>query len=283
MAPVVEVFASFQGEGLFVGEPQVFLRLAGCPLRCRWCDTPGSWALREAGTARIERDGEPAAREDRVASPFQAALWVASVEPGEPRTVSITGGEPLIWPEFILALKPMLGSRRVHLETAGAHPEALARVIEAIDHVSLDLKLPADMDEPVEFPSAVSERDGVSEAMAHDEDDGEGPPRPIEEAAPRTPEEWTLARRRCLDLVREHNACAKVVVSGGVPPRAYDELFEDVARRAPDIPVFVAPATPMNGVAAPEISDLVTVAENARDLGLDVRVLPQVHRLLGIA
>ncbi|MEM9800788.1 MAG: 7-carboxy-7-deazaguanine synthase QueE, partial [Planctomycetota bacterium] len=92
-APVMEVFASFQGEGLYVGQPQVFLRLAGCPMRCRWCDTPGSWDVRPDARARIDAIEGPAA-EERVASPFQAALWVASVEPGEPRTVSITGGEP---------------------------------------------------------------------------------------------------------------------------------------------------------------------------------------------
>ena len=65
-APVMEVFASFQGEGLYVGQPQVFLRLAGCPLRCRWCDTPGSWATRMDGQARIETP-EGTAREERVA------------------------------------------------------------------------------------------------------------------------------------------------------------------------------------------------------------------------
>ena len=42
-APVMEVFCSIQGEGLWVGQPQTFLRLRGCPLRCRYCDTPGSW------------------------------------------------------------------------------------------------------------------------------------------------------------------------------------------------------------------------------------------------
>ena len=118
-APVMEVFASFQGEGLYVGQPQVFLRLAGCPLRCRWCDTPGSWATRMDGQARIEAP-EGTLREDRVASPFQAALWVAGVEPGEPRTVSVTGGEPLMWPDFILGLRSMVAPRRLHLETAGA-------------------------------------------------------------------------------------------------------------------------------------------------------------------
>ncbi len=256
VAPVVEVFASFQGEGSFVGEAQVFLRLAGCPLRCRWCDTPGSWAMRPESPARIQRDGEP----------------------GEPRTVSITGGEPLMWPEFIRALRPMLGSRRIHLETAGAHPESLARVLDVIDHVSLDLKLPSDMDEPVELEPLVVSAEG------DDESDDEGSVlSPINEPAPRTSDDWAMARRRCLDLIQDHDACVKVVVSGGKPVREYDELFEDVARRAPDCPVFIAPATPMGGVSAPEFQDLVTVVENARDLGLDVRVLPQVHRMLGIA
>jgi hypothetical protein len=37
-APLLEVFASIQGVGRYTGEAQVFLRLAGCPLRCRYCE-----------------------------------------------------------------------------------------------------------------------------------------------------------------------------------------------------------------------------------------------------
>ncbi len=280
-APVMEVFASFQGEGLFVGQPQVFLRLAGCPLRCSWCDTPASWDLAESRKAVIRRDGEPPAKEDRWASPFQAALWVASVEPGEPRPVSITGGEPLIWPEFIRALRSMLRPRPIHLETAGAHPEALARVLDRVDHVSLDLKLPSDMGAPVEL-SAVPHAAGDA-SDSDSESDAEPLPSPINESAPVTPADWQLARRRCLDLVKDVSACAKVVVHGGTEARAYDELFEDVARRAPELPVFIAPATPIRGVEAPSYEHLVEVTEQARDLQLDVRVLPQVHRAMGIA
>ena len=264
-APVMEVFASFQGEGRYVGQPQVFLRLAGCPLRCTWCDTPGSWDPRPTRTARIDAV-EGTLREDRLASPFQAALWVASVEPGEPRTVSVTGGAPLVWPEFVRALRPMLAPRRIHLETAGAHPEALARVLDHVDHVSLDLKLPADMDAPVEL-RPLGDEDAPSATTE---------PAPVSEA------DWTLARRRCLDLVADRDACAKVVVSDGHPARTWEPLFEDVARRAPELPVFVTPATPVRDVRAPSMERLVEVVEHARDLDLDVRVLPQVHRAMGM-
>jgi len=40
---VTKIFCSLQGEGFLAGTPSVFIRLAGCPLRCRWCDTAYSW------------------------------------------------------------------------------------------------------------------------------------------------------------------------------------------------------------------------------------------------
>ena len=100
VAPVLEVFASIQGEGKYIGEPQSFVRLRGCPLRCRWCDTPNSWTLSDRDRARIAVHESAPRREDAFATPFQVACWIAEVEPGAPRTVSVTGGEPLVWPEL---------------------------------------------------------------------------------------------------------------------------------------------------------------------------------------
>src|SRR4030095_16410788 len=97
---------------------------------------------------------------------------------GAPRTVSVTGGEPLMWPDFLLGLKSMLSPRRVHLETAGAHPKTLARVIDAFDHVSLDLKGDGDLDAPVEIEDVATE--------------------PTSEKTPRTRAEWRAARESCL-------------------------------------------------------------------------------------
>lgn len=276
-APVMEVFASIQGEGLYVGEPQVFLRLRGCPLRCRWCDTPGSWTLAHSDRARIAAV-RGARREESWATPFQAACWIAEVEPGAPRTVSVTGGEPLLWPDFVIALKGMLGPRRLHLETAGAHPRALARVALAVDHVSLDLKCAADLDAPVEVAPVETELEHAPRGA-----DVEHAPRAADfERAPRDAAEWRVARAACLQLVGGRDACAKVIVSGERRAEDFTELLDDVERLAPNLLVVVQPATAMRAVPAPELALVGAVAEMARDRDLSVRILPQLHRLIGV-
>jgi organic radical activating enzyme len=131
--PVIEVFSSFQGEGPRVGERQVFVRLAGCDLRCAFCDTPDSYPVPRA--ARVER-GPDGGAEDLLPNPVPvedllAAVLRLDVPRGLHGAVSLTGGEPLLHPEAVAAIAR--GARaaglRVHLETGGHRPDALARVL----------------------------------------------------------------------------------------------------------------------------------------------------------
>lgn len=268
LAPLMEVFASIQGEGAYLGEPQVFLRLRGCPLRCRWCDTPASWELSSEPRARI--DSVRGTRQEAAwVTAFQAACWVAECEPGEPRTVSVTGGEPLAWPDFLLALKALLKPRRLHLETAGAHPRSLARVVTSFDHISLDLKPDADLDAPQEL-RVESAAFRVPKLSGGEES----------EASPSNAAQWKAAREACLRLVAGRDACGKIVLQGAREARDYAYLLDEVEALAPQLPVYLTPVTALNGVRPASRELIESVAEMARDRGLSVRVVPQVHRYL---
>jgi 7-carboxy-7-deazaguanine synthase len=112
---VSEVFLSIQGETSRTGLPTVFIRLTGCPLRCRWCDTTYSF-----------QGGETIALEELLRQ--VAAFGVG--------TVCVTGGEPLAQkacPALLTALCDE--GYNVSLETSGAYDIAVVdpRVSRIVD------------------------------------------------------------------------------------------------------------------------------------------------------
>ncbi len=127
---VSEIYPTLQGEGPYTGEKQIFLRFAVCPLRCNYCDTPES--LTPAGHKRMT---VPEVH-DRV-SEVQRQTSI--------KTVSVTGGEPLVHAGFLKEVFPLFkrDRLRIYLETAGVHPDGLSQVIDFCDVVSMDLKLPS--------------------------------------------------------------------------------------------------------------------------------------------
>lgn len=103
---VTEIFHSIQGEGGLTGVPSVFVRLAGCNLHCRWCDTPySSWA--------------PEGRAWAVAD------VVREVAAFPTRYCVLTGGEPMLAPELPdLAARLTDAGKHVTIETAATLPPA---------------------------------------------------------------------------------------------------------------------------------------------------------------
>lgn len=123
---ISEIFFSFQGEGIYLGEPQIFVRLAGCNLqpRCRYCDT-------KINTNRTMTS-------DDILYRIEKEKWPA-------KFISITGGEPLIQAGFLSKLLPRLQKKgfRIYLETNGTLPDAMGSVAGNVDIVSMDIKLPS--------------------------------------------------------------------------------------------------------------------------------------------
>ncbi len=116
---VTEIFHSIQGESTFAGQPCVFVRLTGCPLRCTWCDT--EYAFYGGSEVSIEAIAE------RVRS-YSCPL------------VEVTGGEPLAQSECLMLLARLCDDGfTVLLETSGA----LETVgVDSRVRVILDVKCP---------------------------------------------------------------------------------------------------------------------------------------------
>ncbi|MGB9619209.1 MAG: 7-carboxy-7-deazaguanine synthase QueE, partial [Armatimonadota bacterium] len=138
-----EIFASIQGEGLFCGQRQTFVRFAGCNLGCHYCDTP---AARESNPRTYRVEALPGS------GLFQHARNPTSVDTTlrhcrmlGSRAVTLTGGEPLLQPDFAAALARALRScgHSVHLETNGTLHEALRMVVPNLDVVAMDIKIPS--------------------------------------------------------------------------------------------------------------------------------------------
>lgn len=141
-----EAFVSFQGEGLHVGRRHLFVRFAGCPLRCRYCDTPESLVRTESFAVHATTGAQ--ARPNPVAvSDVEWALGVLTTT-GDIDAVAITGGEPLAQVDFLAELlRADILPRPRLLETAGMLPRNLERVLDAVEIVSMDLKLPSNSGE----------------------------------------------------------------------------------------------------------------------------------------
>lgn len=139
---ISEIFVSFQGEGMDAGRRHLFVRLAGCPLRCRYCDTPES--LERTPRARVD-SAVPRCVANPVSAEFAGSLIHEVLQSRGPVDGSaVTGGEPLAQPGFLAALLDQAElPRPVLLETAGVHAAALARIAPRVDQVSMDLKLPS--------------------------------------------------------------------------------------------------------------------------------------------
>jgi len=121
---VSEVFESIQGEGIYLGEKQIFVRFFGCNLNCKFCDT------------KLDAFCEYEPRE---------LLGDLQQRRGNCHSVSFTGGEPLFQKDFLketLKLTKVSGFRN-YLETNGTLPDALGEIIEYVDIVAMDLKLPS--------------------------------------------------------------------------------------------------------------------------------------------
>ncbi|MDD4307519.1 MAG: radical SAM protein [Thermoplasmata archaeon] len=200
---ICEIFYSIQGEGVTMGIPTVFVRLSGCNLECRWCDT--KYAREEGKSMRI----------DAVLDGIKAyGCW----------QVCITGGEPMCQTETPHLIDLLLElDYLVTLETNGSRSLEKLACSEAL-MISMDIKCP-----------------GSGQADKMDMSN-------LELLGPTDQLKFVISDRidyeYAREIIKEHNPVCSIIM------------------------------TPVGGVELGEIIKWVLKDK------LDVRVLPQLHKLV---
>ncbi|MBQ4114645.1 7-carboxy-7-deazaguanine synthase QueE [bacterium] len=121
-AKIKEIFTSIQGEGPFIGYKQLFIRFCGCNLDCQYCDT--NWTVDNSKEYSIEE-----------------ILDIIN-DNKDCHSISLTGGEPLLHSGFLKEFLPQCPIP-VYLETNATLAGELGKIINYIDYVSTDIKLPS--------------------------------------------------------------------------------------------------------------------------------------------
>lgn len=129
-AKINEIFCSVQGEGLYLGQKQIFVRFAGCNLACDYCDE-----TKAMGSGNFSWQ-----------SPEQVIKKIKLLQKKEnPEAVSLTGGEPLLQAVFIEKLMPMIKKTglKIHLETNAVLFREFKKIAKMADVIAADIKLPS--------------------------------------------------------------------------------------------------------------------------------------------
>ena len=118
-----EIFSSIQGEGLYVGYKQLFIRFCGCNLNCEYCDTEFNQGV----------EYTPAELFEKITSEYDLSTF---------HSISLTGGESLACADFLAEFLHKINHiTKIYLETNGTLADELSKVKPYIDIISADIKL----------------------------------------------------------------------------------------------------------------------------------------------
>jgi organic radical activating enzyme len=245
---VSEIFCSIQGEGIFVGDRQVFFRTAGCRATCYWCDTVSS--KRERAVCLVHSENKRSLSNPLTIGRAADEVLNLIQEFAPVRSVSLTGGEPLEQSRFVAGVAEVLRRHhlRVFLETNGLEVEGLNEVLPHTDVVAMDIKL----------PHATGE--------VH----------------------WDVHREFLAKLAGK-TVFVKVVVDSTTPFEEIVQAVRIIAESDAKIPLVLQPesSTYFKDKTGPEgrriLSGLLADGQRmALETLRDVRVIPQVHKILKI-
>ncbi|MCL5036347.1 MAG: 7-carboxy-7-deazaguanine synthase QueE [Chloroflexi bacterium] len=242
-ADLIEIFDSFQGEGTLLGVRQLFLRFAGCNRNCIYCDTKKDPSDRGYSVEGLGSIHGVRFLPNPV-SKTELLDVVKAMFSHCHHSISLTGGEPLLQANFLAEFLPDIAGLNipVYLETNGTLPDELEEVLTYIDYIAMDIKLPSATGEKLDWNDT----------------------------------------ERFLKLSRSKQAMVKMVITGSTD---LDEILmgaEMVSNISPETPLIIQPVTMIGkGYDPPDIEQIGEIHDRLSKFVRAVRVIPQVHRVLG--
>ena len=223
-AKISEIFLSIQGEGLYAGMPQLFIRFYGCNLSCVFCDT--------------NFDSYRTFTVDRLMGKIHESR-------GPYHSLSLTGGEPLLQADFIedfLDEYKKVYKKLVYLETNGTLYRELSKVIDYVDIVAMDFKLPS---------------------------------------STRRASFWK-EHEKFLKIAQKKKTFAKAVITHKTTSGDIFYMVEMMRKISNDIPIVLQPVTASIDAEGPSAENLENFRDILKDSTGRAEVIPQIHKILGV-
>ena len=237
--PVTEIFSSIQGEGPYVGVRQIFLRLPKCNLRCPYCDTetkvPQQVRIEKVPGTRLFSTLENPVPLNQLINLLQTFDF--SIH----HSLSVTGGEPLLWADELQVLLPLIKEEglNIYLETNGTLPDQLLQILPVVDVISMDIKLPFDH------------------------------------------KTYWDVHETFLRYSTQKEVFVKLVVNQNTPLKDLQQACDLIARVDPSILTILQPVTPVQGIQSPKPKQLLEWQSLLLEKLSNVRVIPQTHVFIG--
>ena len=229
-AEITEIFSSIQGEGIFLGAKQIFVRFKKCNLNCMFCDETRDGVVKEYASLDLMKE-----------------IKSLDASSGPHHSVSFTGGEPLLYWDFLkIFLKTFKKNRnfRSYLETNGTLPHELSKIIDLVDIVAMDFKLPSSTGERSYWPEHAD----------------------------------------FLRIASRKKVFVKAVVTPDTDNEDIEKAIQLIKKSDKNIPFILQPASPVRPgdrhVGADKLLGFLEVG--SRNAVSSMRVIPQIHKILKV-
>lgn len=239
---ISEIFSSIQGEGKYVGCRQLFIRLIGCNMDCPYCDT-NNLAHDKTVPCVLEKVAgyKGNLKLDNPVNIKDILPYIQYRLQTPHHSISITGGEPLLFTDFIRVLAEKVKSFHIplFLETNGTLAKQLEKVIDIVDIISMDMKLPSDVQKS-----------------------------------------YWQEHEQFLRIASQKDVYVKIVVSAESAEEDFLKALDIIKSIDENILLVLQPITPFGNLHEAPPQKMLDWQSKAMQVLQNVRVIPQTHKMM---